>query len=513
MKKTLTSFVASALVLGAFPVAQAQIMSYPAPQFVPASGWTVKPSVADPQRELADLKLPCMMMVEYENGFILRLSGGSNQIMAMAVDFRQDVFQKGKKYKGMVSINTGFGGEIDPAAFTPSTLIINARDLNGFYQALKSGSVMTLAVEGNVFQFTLGNVPEALSRLEACYKGDSDTTVGGMAQPVGAMPMGEPSVPVPLMPARVPMSDQMPRGPQDPVMTPDAPAPAPVLSAPVAPPMPALERTTLSQVTPASAMVSPPPAPRTPSAPADTMLSRPMKAPNWNTKPAAMAPVPGATPAAANAVVMPESQPRRVRPTNPSNNMWRAQAGDSIHATLARWSEQADVNLDWQADMSGTVAQDVNYTGDFSSAVQTLLAENAAATGLQANLMGGSYGSVPVPGAPMNSPTSIIPVSRAPASVPAVEEPMPVDGRWQASSGYNLRRVLDDWSRREGVELYWQANQAFAVKRPVSSNATYENAVESLLEQYMNDDVRPVAQLNRDPESGRRILLVQSTRI
>jgi hypothetical protein len=72
---------------------------------------------------------------------------------------------------------------------------------------------------------------------------------------------------------------------------------------------------------------------------------------------------------------------------------------------------------------------------------------------------------------------------------------------------------LDAWSRKEGVEFVWQANQGFGVKKTVHSNGRFEDAVTSLLQQYSNDTVHPTAQLNTDPATGRRTLFVQSTRI
>jgi len=73
--------------------------------------------------------------------------------------------------------------------------------------------------------------------------------------------------------------------------------------------------------------------------------------------------------------------------------------------------------------------------------------------------------------------------------------------------------LLKNWSKRAGVELHWQANQSFAVRQTVANGGTYESALEAILGQYMNDSVRPIAQLNNDPVSGRRILIIQSSRV
>jgi hypothetical protein len=47
------------------------------------------------------------------------------------------------------------------------------------------------------------------------------------------------------------------------------------------------------------------------------------------------------------------------------------------------------------------------------------------------------------------------------------------------------------------------------VKSPVQVNGSYESALQNLLDQYgAGDSQRPVGQLNIDPETGQRTLLM-----
>ena len=85
--------------------------------------------------------------------------------------------------------------------------------------------------------------------------------------------------------------------------------------------------------------------------------------------------------------------------------------------------------------------------------------------------------------------------------------------KWSASTGSNLQYVLRDWSRKAGVELIWESNQGFAVRTPVHTNGSYEDALRSLLGQYKGQNIRPNAQLNNDPITGRRTLFIQSSRV
>ncbi|MEM6811755.1 MAG: TcpQ domain-containing protein [Pseudomonadota bacterium] len=453
--------LACGLIWMAVP-ALAQMTPKAIPAFVPVSGWTIKPAIFTEDRDLKNISLPCMMMTEYDNGFSLRLSGGEGRMLAMAVDFRQDVFNRGMKYDSSIFVNSVNVGEVKATAFSDNTLIFNARVLNNFYQMIQAGGQLLIDVEGNRFQFALGNTPEALARLEQCFSGDRFQSTATLAQPVGV-----PLAPGAIAPPNAPMVDEM--------VSPTAPTP-------------------IWEQTKQNLRSMPPP------------VSEPQA---MNTR--------------ASEAVM-------------TKKNWQAQAGDSLRGTLIRWSEMAGVTLDWQANIEGIVAQDIDINSSFEEAVQLLMAQNSAVTGLEANMIAPTNPSgMPIPLTPaMVGPTPM------PAMVsPAVQAPMvstmppamPVGGpvslapppmtapsqsmasRWTIPAGSDLRSVLLIWSNRAGVELYWNANQSFATKQPIANNGSYEAAVEEMLKQFANDDIRPVGQLNMDPSSGRRILVVDSSRV
>jgi len=415
--------VACLLVLAAFP-ALAQPKANVIPQFIPASGWLVKPALMVEDRNLQNIKIPCMMMVEYDNGFTLRLSGGNAQLLAMAIDFRQDVFVRGKKYHSTFLVDGASVGGVKATAFDDNVLIFNARKMEGIYQRLQNAQKLTLDVEGNQFHFTLGNIGEAFTRLERCYAGDRVESSAGKPMPVGLH--------------NAPMKDN----------------------------------------------------------------ALPDTSTDWQETRSAVSQMPHDT-------SMPASQPRRAKPVQ----VWKAKAGYSIKDTLQRWSNQADVELHWQASISGIVVEDMSMTGSFEEAVQSLLAQNAAATGLQADMIGGGMQST------SRSPQPLMPVSIAPERPRVSMAPrerakgLASSSRWSVPAGSNLRRVLEVWSRKEGVELFWNANQAFAVKNAVSNNSGYTQALEELMGQYVDDPIRPIANLNTDPDTGRRILIIQSSRV
>lgn len=82
-------------------------------------------------------------------------------------------------------------------------------------------------------------------------------------------------------------------------------------------------------------------------------------------------------------------------------------------------------------------------------------------------------------------------------------------GGWQAASGQGLRETLQAWSSSANITLIWEAPQNFPVIHGFSSGGSYENAVQNLLDQYRDSEVRPLAQLYQEPQTGGRVLVVR----
>jgi len=385
IKKTIMVGAVLGGVLLAMPTsASAQVMSGNMPQFMPAGSWKVEPTQVAGGGRIKGIKLPCMMANTYDNGYTLRLSGGGGSILAMAIDYKQKVFSQGRKYDAVVSLSNGYSNSVRATAFSESVLIFNVRGFSGFYPALFEAQGMVVDVEGNPFQFTLGNLSEAIQRMEACFGGPMPS----MVQPVA--------------------------------MAPTPPAPI---------------------GTPMGAAMGTMPEPRAPELATD-VRPKISRSPAWNNQARNMAP------------------PAPRAPVPMGQNVWTANAGDDLRATLGRWANTAGVALDWQSTTGGRVVQDMRITGSFENAVQALMAQNSAALGIEANMMGApSYNPSMNAGAPM-------PMTPAPMSVSTMAPPMPLSpppsvgvGRWNAPVGTSLQSVLHSWSKEAGVELIWNANQ------------------------------------------------------
>lgn len=106
-------------------------------------------------------------------------------------------------------------------------------------------------------------------------------------------------------------------------------------------------------------------------------------------------------------------------------------------------------------------------------------------------------------------------ITPPPASAPDILMPTEKDAppRWNAREGDDLRKTLAKWSVEEGVELIWDSEQQYALLSPVKMNASFEKAVAHVLNRFMvapDLSSRPVGQLYVDPQSGKKVLVVQS---
>jgi hypothetical protein len=402
-----------------------------APSFVQAGAWVVKPNQMSEVRGLDNVDLPCMMVTSFDNGYSLRFSGSKGKILAMAVDFRQEIFVRGRKYSGVLALDDGVMRNVSATAFTNSTLIFNMREVQGFYGAVSASTGMLLNVENNPMIFRLSGMVDAMQKLEACYIGKPFSNVRSVSASGGALPV---------------------------------------------PPQPLHGQSVNNNK-------------------------------SWTDK---VEPVP--------ARIARDHQKTQRK----AGQVWQAQAGNSVRSTLQSWADRAGVDVDWNATGDLDIIHDITVHGSFEDAVQALMAQNAAALGIDANMVGktghmrptalhraysqqGASASRAALSSSMTSVASSRPSSQTTNYV--------TGGRWSAETGASLQSVLQNWSKKAGVELMWESGQGFAVRSPISTNASYEDALRVLLEQYSDQRVRPQAQLNNDPNTGRRVLFIQASRV
>jgi hypothetical protein len=108
------------------------------------------------------------MSNKYDNGFLVRFSGGKDRLITMAVDFRQGIFNTGHKYEAAINVGQDYSKPVTGSAFSDSVLIFNFRSLEGLYQALDTGSYMGLSIGQNAMRFNVANISEGLRQLSSC---------------------------------------------------------------------------------------------------------------------------------------------------------------------------------------------------------------------------------------------------------------------------------------------------------------------------------------------------------
>ena len=489
------------------------------PTFEPTTGWAVNQTLLSKNHGLKNVKLPCMMATEFNNGYIVRIAGGDNKLMALAVDFRQQVFQQGRQYEAQIDIDGAYVQPVTATAFSESILLFNIRKTQGLYERIEAAKYLTLFVEDNGFKFALTNIQTGLASLESCYNGNLGDVSAPQIASVKKIPLDNgvldlpPSQPrrtkpevigAPIIPDATtinnpPMIDST----ELPVIA------EPLIDAPIDAP------TKMTAITPSTPSARPQLSTNRwqnkVSRPLDLPLDLPPVTTNASTESLEHIPT---MPTAPNDAIVATTEafiPQTVDRAPKPNNIWQAGAGDDIRGTLERWARVANVDIDWQANQAGGfVANNFEYNGQFEVAVQTLMAENAAVMGLQAKMqtIGSGYKASNVGTLPAQS-TYHTGTSAAPSSTNRLAHSG--SAKWAAQQGDDLEIVLNEWARKENVELIWQSNQPFNVMRGVNSNGTFEIALQALLGQYTNEVMRPAAQLNIDPTTGIRLLIVDST--
>lgn len=207
--------------------------------------------------------------------------------------------------------------------------------------------------------------------------------------------------------------------------------------------------------------------------------------------------------------------PQKVRTVD----SWRARKGENVRDVLRRWSERQSVDLMWASPDTPSLQKDFSFFGNFQDAVNNLL-RDAGGKGLHSQFR--SEGLDPVSMAPASTVTTnisvpdefqdrptiinIIPQAFQPASSPKETK----ETRWYGLSGTPLAEVLRVWSEDANVDLVWQAESNYSLKESVSQVGTFEEAVYKALSQYDNDAVRPVGEMYKDKNTGRKVLVVRT---
>lgn len=462
--------------------------------FYPSGAWLIGPSSLTPVSAAETGEgLPCIMMNQYNNGYVVRISGGGGRIMAMAIDFRQDVFERGKDYRINLRIaEQGFDITFPAYAYNKQSLLFGTKEAVGLYKALKKAKALDVKVGNKTSTFVMAGIKDGMARMEQCYNGgdqknpvpDNISKQAHSALPVldnhavnagkeGAgndsraaylaenaseeedvlipMPSGSPSNEAVSAPRKKPMADSK-------EIAADKKAEAKPVEAGFD-----LEKALAKAGGEISAM-------------------EPSAGTVQDTKAGSMQKPVTERPAAEAHIQVAEARKRDKPEGRNVARHWQSpyevSAEDSASGTVIekRGRTQKDILI------MPPVDPDKRFDRPFAGKP---IGEESGAMARDYNAYGKDKD--------MSQSDSI--------------------RRWRAIGGANLRETLFNWSREANVRLLWKANRDFPVEESFVVQGSYEDAVAKILNQYRNGDRDadsiPAGRLYHDPAADQKVLLIE----
>lgn len=223
---------------------------------------------------------------------------------------------------------------------------------------------------------------------------------------------------------------------------------------------------------------------------------------------------------------------RKSASSMPAERVWEASQGESLEAIIYEWAQAAGVRTVVDLDTNYKLEQDFFYDGRFEDAVSLLMGRFESAEGGVAPRSVLRRERRPMPrfhSASLGAPSGLSRYSDMMGKpMPQLEELGHLPGiyynatptqastsarTWQALEGASLKDILRRWSRDSGVELVWNMDQMIELKESVKLQGSFTDAVAGVLQQYSTDEFRPVAQLNKDPETRQQILIIRLAKV
>lgn len=409
--------------------------------FIPTSGWLVGPaSLVPPSAD--DPPLPCVMMNQFDNGFIFRISGGGEKLYGMAIDFRQAVFEPGETYRIGIDIGDVFNRDMAGIAHDQATLIINMMDIDGVYYGLQNSEELTIKIGNVTFSFELFGVRDGLRRIESCY--------------------GSARTPNDRTNARPPHRASQKR--------------SEVKSSPTSTPTPMIDPKY------GAALSSDP-------SPADAL-------PSFQPENVAVMPHANMRTLAAPAKASVKSDEKHAVADQSSSGRFTKAVGDNA---VGRMLEKAARSL------SGTEPPANRH--DFDTVRQSSEQPSPEQpSSVHTSVLSGTWAS--------DDSASVQPVYYRRGDI--VHQSGAVDAgdvsetnmRWRAMRGGDLRNILQVWAEYADAELQWNAEDDFAVKKSLSIQGTFEEALSAVLSQYSSDPKGPSGRLHR-ADGSRTVIVIE----
>ncbi len=172
MAQTLVSrSIAIACLATTSLVSQAVHAAEPDTYFYPKKTWTVELI-----SEKTETNEPvCAVSNQLNNGYIVQIAGTKSGFTNINIDFRQDIFQKNRKYEVQYTLPGQKTQVIPTKAFGESLLVADLRKQASFSEQIPSASVLDLRMGNNAFRMYLTGLNAAMKNYAKCTKVLPDT--------------------------------------------------------------------------------------------------------------------------------------------------------------------------------------------------------------------------------------------------------------------------------------------------------------------------------------------------
>ena len=81
---------------------------------------------------------------------------------------------------------------------------------------------------------------------------------------------------------------------------------------------------------------------------------------------------------------------------------------------------------------------------------------------------------------------------------------------WEGPRGALLRDVLEEWSQRAGVELFWSSDYNYALEETYQVSGSYEEAVRGVLSEFSDSNPRPFGRLHEGASDIPPVLVIET---
>lgn len=508
----------------------------------PQAAWLV--GAATPNKLAPGDHSGCLALNQFNNGFIVGIHGRNNGIAGLTVDTRQAAFEEGRVYPVALSLG-GNSYALMGMASDQGTIAVDLSDISNLRQQVAGIGSMRIMLGKTAVFFSTAGMAEGIDRLLECMseegaktmkvdKGTPDKTPEAVAKDVvnsvnadGEIKMMEVTRSGKRVPIALAVTELIPSGyrfviergidPMLPISWEKGAMWTDVLGEALTP------HGLHAHVKGRLVRISYEPAPAEDMA--DDAMTR-------------YAATPDDTPADAedNAAASGDAG----KAVYDKRQKWVGHSGEKLEDVLYGWSSQAGVRLVVDLESDLTLDEDYAYEGKFADAVQGLMSHFAGDPSMPVSRFKGlEAGKRPEPEALSRAPISLLGDSLDESSTASLSPRAPQIGKkesklktlgylpsknytavpegfeggtqnWFGLEGASLRDILERWCIDEGVELMWMPGQRFDLKESVRLNGGFTDAVTEVLNQFSADAVRPTAQLNNDPDTGRRALIVRA---